>query len=91
MRSRAFQIGFLAGLLLMSVVNVVDYYQMGSQRVAIDGNTQFGFPFDLYVTTGFGDAILWPGLVADVLIAVCGSIILGLAVERAVKRPGRLP
>lgn len=42
----------------------------------------FGFPFKLYVSGGFiGEYIVWGGLIADILIAACGSVLLGWLAE----------
>lgn len=90
MRIRVFYIGFFGSLLLFVAVNIYDYYRM-NEPVLIDGSVKFGLPFKFYMSGGFtGSAILWNGLIADVVIAVCASIIIGWASEQLFRTRSRL-
>lgn len=83
MQSKPFRIGFLVGLLIFVAVNFFGYYRMRGQPVLTDASVGFGFPVQLYASSGFGgDNILWLGLIADVLIAACASILLGWAFDK---------
>ncbi len=77
MRSRLFSIGFIGGLLLFVAANLYRYYRMNTEPVLIDAAISFGIPFKFYVSSGFGGGILWSHLIADVVIALCVSTILG--------------
>jgi len=75
-----FTIGFTIGLLIFISANVLTYYRMIREPPALtDVPTSFGFPFKLHISSGFGGAsMIWSGLIADILVAICGSAILGL-------------
>lgn len=83
-----FTIGFTIGLLIFVSANVVTYCRMiGEPPILTDVPTSFGFPFKLHVSSGFGGAsIIWSGLIANLLIAVCGSAILGLLARLVFKK-----
>jgi len=74
-----FTIGFASGLVIFISANVLSYCQMVWQApVLTDVPTTFGFPFKLHVSSGFGSAaIIWSGLVDDILAAVFVSVFLG--------------
>jgi hypothetical protein len=78
-RPRVFAVGFAVGLLIFVSANVISYRQMVRGTVLTDAPTAYGFPFRFYASSGFGgEWILWSGLIADILIAICVSAILGL-------------
>lgn len=79
MRTKASAVGFFSALLLLIVVNVYSYTKM-SEEECFDCVKGFGFPFRLYEsgTILHLETILWPGLLADVLVAVCVSVVIGL-------------
>jgi len=80
MRSRIFLVGFFAGLLLFFAANLLSYYRMKAEPALIDAYVSFGLPFKVYASGGFaGDAVLWSNLVADVVIALSVSALLGWA------------
>jgi hypothetical protein len=86
-RTWGFAIGFALGLMIFVSANVMSYRQMLRGAVLIDAPTAFGFPFKLYASSGFGgEWILWSGLIADLLFAVCGSALLGLFAGLVFKR-----
>lgn len=91
MRSKTFTIGFLLGLASFIAVNFYSYTQMSMPF--LDGAMSFGVPFALWQFGGFVSIarVLWPGLIADILIAVCGSLLLGWALEKLFDVPRRLP
>ena len=78
-RSVIFTKGFFLGLLLFLAANLYSYYRMPVSSTMDDGFVSFGFPFELYAYGGFftHSVILWAGLIADISIAVCASIIFG--------------
>ena len=78
-RTWVFAIGFAVGLLIFVSANILSYRQMLRGTVLTDVPVAFGFPFKFHASSGFGgEWILWSGLIADILIAVCVSAILGL-------------
>lgn len=86
-RAWVFAIGFVVGLLIFVSANVMSYRQMLQGPVLTDAPTAFGFPLKLHASSGFGgEWILWSGLIADILIAVCGSAILGLVAGLVFKK-----
>ena len=93
MRSKTFRIGFFIGMLLFVSANIYSYYRMPNESSMDDGFVDFGIPFKLYAYGGFWthSVILWDGLLADILIAVCVSIILGWAFEKSFVNGSRLP
>lgn len=90
MRLRVLTIGFTTGLLFFFLVNLVSYGRMLRQPVLTDATVEFGFPYKLYMSGGFtGEGILWGGLIGDVFIAVCGSVVLGLVSGLVFKKLSR--
>lgn len=86
-RSTIFAAGFFGSLLLFFAANLYSYYRMRNASVLIDAYVDFGFPFKLYMTSGFaGENILWCGLVANISIAICVGIILGLVSKKISER-----
>jgi hypothetical protein len=85
-------IGFTIGLLIFISANVVSYRRRNPNPLWTDLPESFGFPFTLHASSGFGGAsIIWSGLIANVLIALCGSLFLGLVAGLVFKRlVGRL-
>lgn len=89
LRSRSFALGFLIGLLLFAAANIYTSYpgyasKSNNNGVAVteefDALKEFGWPFRLHRsgTILHLDEILWKGLVADIVIAVCVSAGIGL-------------
>lgn len=78
-RTRAFAAGFFGGMLLLVAVNVYSYNNMNEEE-CFDCIQGFGFPFRLYEqgTILHLETILWPGLLADVLVVICVSVGIGL-------------
>lgn len=93
LRSKAFTFGFFGGLLLFVAANLYSYFRMAEYPSMDDGFVDCGVPFKLYAYGGFfgHSVILWQGLLADVLIAICMSIILGWVIERLLFNRSRLP
>lgn len=78
-RMGVFAIGFTIGLLIFISANVVSYRRRIPNPLWTDLPESFGFPFTLHASSGFGGAsIIWSGVIADVLIAVCANATLGL-------------
>jgi hypothetical protein len=88
--TRAFSVGFLAGLFLLIAVNVYGYNRM-NEAECFDCIQSFGFPFRLYEsgTILHLERILWYGLIADVLIAISVGAGIGLLFHFFKKVRGR--
>ena len=77
-RSTIFLAGFVSGLLLVIAANLISYYRMKAEPLLIDAATGFGLPFRLFAISGFGGGvILWGGLIANILLALCVGAALG--------------
>ncbi len=88
-KSRAFIIGFLGGLLLLAVIYIYTYDGGAGGATIRDGVRmvecfdclkQVGWPFRLHKSGTFAhvDEFLWPGLIADILLALFMSTVVGL-------------
>jgi hypothetical protein len=86
MKSRPFILGFLATVLLLCAVNIYSYYRMPAESTMADGFVYFGLPYRVYAYGGFftHSVILWSGLIANVLIAICVGLAAGLILQRRV-------
>lgn len=83
MRNKGFIVGFLVGLLTFLVANLYSYYRMSNESVLIDAYVSFGLPFTMYTSGGFtGDVIIWRGLLANIVIVVSVSFLIGLLLKR---------
>ena len=93
MHSKTFAFGFFGGLLSFVAANLYSYFRMADYPSMDDGFVDCGLPFKLYAYGGFfgHSVILWQGLLADVLIAICTSVILGWLIARFVLNRSRLP
>lgn len=78
-QSRPFNVGILCGLVLLAAVNYYSYLISGKSQTS-HSVQKFGFPFTVYEYGGSVtfERILWFGLIADILIAVIFSLIVGL-------------
>lgn len=96
-RSRAFIVGFLACLLLFVASNVHSYNRMQARMLSTemhpdltcyDCPTGFGVPFWMYEVGGFASLpspVLPLGIIANVLIALCGSFVVGCVCSFALR------
>lgn len=77
-KSKAFTVGFFAGLLLFIAVNAYEYTRV-EELECFDCYKTFGFPLGLYESGTFAhvEQILWGRLIANALIAVGISIGIG--------------
>jgi hypothetical protein len=94
MRSKAFEIGFLGGLLPFVVANVYSYRrltQMIYRRGCDDCGGAFGLPLEMFAYNGFIGrwSILWGGLTVNIILAMGVGLVVGWVCERVFK-PGRL-
>ena len=83
----AFGIGFVSGLAYFVSANFESYRNV-DRSSCYDCFVFLGFPFDLYQTGGFAGptTFLWPGLIADIAIAMLVSAIVGLLLKAMVSR-----
>jgi hypothetical protein len=88
-RSREFSKGFLIALLLFVATNIYSYFMMPGASGLDDGFVTFGFPLSLYAYGGYWthSVILWQGLLADMFLAGCASILLGWMFARRIRLP----
>jgi hypothetical protein len=86
-KDKSFWIGFAIGPLPFIWLNNYSYNQMYKVNCD-DCFVFFGFPFYLYQTGGFAGPtiILWNGLIANVVVALCASICTGWILKRLLCR-----
>ncbi len=79
MKSLSFWVGYVLGIILSLTVSFIDYRVKFNGR-CMDCDNDFGFPFRIYQEGGIMHAtlILWDGLIANVVIAIVVSTIIGL-------------
>jgi hypothetical protein len=82
-RSKAFSIGFLCGLALFAAANIYSYLQVVPPCCDFFG--PFGVPLEIGGYGGFAGQtyILWSGVLANALIAVFVSVVLGWTCHRS--------
>ena len=63
--------GFVLSMTLLGI-NIARWWQFHHSQEIFDGGLKIGFPFGFWQTEMFagGNVILWPGLLADLAIAV---------------------
>ena len=95
-KSKLFIIGFLSGLVIFAAINIYTYddglgrftNQNGERATGcFDCLKQFGWPYRLHQsgTILHIDKLLWPGLIADILIALVASTGIGLLCKALLK------
>ncbi len=91
MQTKIYAVSFLIVFALFIVANYYSFAQM--KYPCIDCSAEFGFPFRIWIERGIVGVrrILWGGLLADLLIASCISMILGWIVEKFFLSRSRLP
>jgi hypothetical protein len=77
--NKVFNLGFIAGMLLLLIANYFTYLITASIDIS-HYTHKFGFPFSLYKWGGYSyeEGFLWLGLVANISIAVIFSFSIGL-------------
>jgi ABC-type antimicrobial peptide transport system permease subunit len=77
---KSFVFGFLSGILLFLGLNYYTHMQAYEDGLCFHCLREFGFPFYFYKsgTSLHYEIILWSGLIADVVIALVFSILIGL-------------
>ena len=90
--TKQFLVGFTGGLLLFVAVNVRSYWM--NPCFYEHGWCGFGFPFECGYGFPFGPTarllpfdskIMWGGLVANVLVAVMASVLIGILSNKLFK------
>lgn len=91
-QTKAFGLGFLGGLVLFLSANFYHFNKMYWQS-CFDCTQDRGVPFLLYRSGGFFDTdhILWFGLIANILIAIAVSTIIGLVFYFIATKLRKLP
>ena len=87
MRARAFTIGFCFGLLPFIVANIHGYRSLSRwiySSSCFDCGGAFGFPLEMFGYTGFISSwfVMWGGLTANLVIALCAGLVAGLVCRR---------
>ena len=75
-------------------LNLYSYFRMPIEHPTMDdGFVDFGVPFKLYAYGGFAgqSIILWRGLLINLLLTLCVSIILGWMAEKMFRSRFKLP
>jgi hypothetical protein len=94
-KSKFFNIGFLSGLIIFTVLNIYTYdnglagftNENGEKAgECFDCLTQFGWPLRLHQsgTILHLDRLLWSGLIIDILVALVVSTSIGLLCRRLI-------
>ena len=78
-QNKRFILGFTAGLIIFGYINY-DSYVNNQCGYIVDLGGTIGFPFPFYQEAGFigFTGIVWVGLIADILITLFASSLLGL-------------
>ena len=81
-RRNAFRLGFLVSLVLFLWTNHNSYTHRYYGNCD-DCFADWGYPFPMYETGGFAGltTVLWPGFIANTVIAACAGVCLGLALS----------
>jgi hypothetical protein len=90
LKSKSFNIGFLAGIILLMGMNIYSYmknYAPTPGEEDFDKYQTFGFPFPIYEsgTILHLDRFVWCGIVANFFIAICLSVGIGLLVTKPMR------
>ena len=87
-RNKAFQTGFVIGLLISIVINFISYLKNACPAAIDDCGWTFGFPVDLYAEVGFFHIkeIIWFGLFTDLLFAFTFSLLIGSTLKFLLER-----
>lgn len=81
--SRHFWVGFGLSTAIFLVVNATQIVQQ-TKRICFDCDKGFGFPFRIYESgTVFHDrAVLWTGVLGDLIVIAAVGTLLGLLLTR---------
>ncbi len=79
-QSTIFIVGFCISGMLFNALNYLSYFSHANMFSCDDCIIRLGFPFYFYERGGFFtvNQFIWSGLIADVLIAVIFSFVIGL-------------
>ena len=91
MNSKIFTVSFLIGIVCFVALNIYSYSNVVDPMCSFPN--EFGVPFTLGTYGGFVTTthILWGGLIANLIIALCFSCVLALAVVKVRRFLSRLP
>src|SRR5262249_44938908 len=84
---KAFHLGFLIGLFLLLWANHGSFVHSHVSGCD-DCFAYWGFPFKMYLTGGFAGltVVLWTGFIANIVIAACAGVCIGLTLKIALDR-----
>lgn len=84
MKYKRFTIGFLGTLIWFAAANIFSYIRMPEYSSLDDGFVDFGWPLKMYARGGFWThtVILWNGVIGNVLIALCASLLVGFVIAK---------
>jgi|GEM_PF-7038191 len=69
----------MASLSCFAIANIISYLKMDWNHVFATGMTILcGFSFSFYYFSGWGAEYIWSGIIADVIIAVVTSLVVGV-------------
>lgn len=91
MNSKIFTVSFLIGITCFVALNIYSYSKVVDPMCSFPN--KFGVPFTLGIYGGFVSTtnILWDGLIANLIVAICFSCVVALAVVKVRRFLGRLP
>ena len=80
LQSKAFILGFCSCVALFVALNYLSYFSPANMFNCDDCIIRVGFPFYFYEKGGFFgvNQCIWAGLIADILIAIIFSFVIGL-------------
>ena len=82
MNSKIFTVSFLIGVVSLVALNIYSYSKAVDPMCSFP--VEFGIPFTLGTYGGFVTAthILWSGIIANGLVALCSSFVLTWAIAK---------
>jgi len=91
MNSKIFTISFLSGVISFVALNIYSYSKVVDPMCSFP--VEFGVPFKLGTYGGFVTTthILWSGIIANGIVALCSSYILAWAVVKIRRLLNKMP
>jgi hypothetical protein len=91
MNSKIFKISFLIGIISFVALNLYSYSKVVDPMCSFPA--EFGVPFTLGTYSGFVTTthILWSGIIANGVVALCSSFVVAWAVVRIRRVLNKMP